>query len=177
MGYRLGSGVDAIATTSVGFIAVLVLGATASADFVGQPIVGVLSNGSDVFGTTLGKADDNDGFDSGIHIFDIWDGGDDVYQLVWGGGDLTLNLTSIGALTDNDLFLYSPGSLDSTGDYSIRGSFDSVTLLGAAAGTYYINIDSTAFSEGEYQLSVVPAPGAGILLGLAAFGGRRRSRR
>ncbi|MBL9121608.1 MAG: hypothetical protein JNL80_17000, partial [Phycisphaerae bacterium] len=136
-----------------------------------------LSNGSDVFGTTFGKADDNDGFDSGIHIFDIWDGGDDVYQLAWGGGDLTINLTSIGAFTDNDLFLYSPGSLDSTGDYSIRGSLDSVTLLGAAAGTYYINIDSTAFSEGEYQLSVVPAPGAAVVLGVALVRGRRRSRR
>lgn len=170
---------DGASVTVVSFaaVAMAILASSASADFSGQPIVGVLSNGSLVSGSTLGKADDNDGFESGIHIFDIWDGGDDVYQLIWGGGDLTLTLTSIGALTDNDLFLYSPGSLDSTGDYSIRGSLDSVTLLGAAAGTYYINIDSTAFSEGDYQLSVVPAPGAGILLGCAAVGLRRRARR
>jgi MYXO-CTERM domain-containing protein len=158
-------------------ITALACATAATADFSGQPIVDVLSNGSVVSGTTLGKADDNDGFESGIHIFDIWDGGDDVYQLIWGGGDLTVSLLSSGVFTDNDLFLYSPGSLDSTGDYSIRGATDSVTLLGAAAGTYYINIDSTASSEGEYQLSVVPAPGAVALLGVAIAGLRRRSRR
>ena len=52
----------------------------ASADFTGQTILGPLTNGSMVSGTTSGKSDDNDGFDSGGHFFFIWDGGDDVYQ-------------------------------------------------------------------------------------------------
>jgi hypothetical protein len=157
--------------------AALGLGAVARADFSGQPILGPLSAGSVVSGSTLGQTDDNDGFDSGIHIFDIWDGGDNVYLLNWLGGDLTVTLDSLGG-SDNDLFVYSPGSLDSTGDYSIVGAHDVVTILGAAAGDYYINVDSTFFSEGSYQLSVavVPAPASAALLGAGLVCLTRRRR-
>lgn len=148
----------------------LLAGASSAwADFTGQPILGPLFNGSVVTGSTLGKADDNDGWDSGTHIFDIWDGGDDVYKLSWAGGDMTVTLNSLGG-SDNDLFLYSPGSLDSADNYSLAGSFDEVTLPAAAAGDYYINIDSTAFSEGDYQLAITPEPatlgavGVGLML-------------
>lgn len=151
------------------------LAAVASADFVGQTILGPLSNGSNVSGDTTGKADDNDGFESGTHIFDIWDGGDDVYALNWTGGDLLVTLDSTGG-SDNDLFIYSPGSLDSTGDYSIVGSHDEITLLGAPAGTYYINVDSTAFSEGPYQLAVSPAPASSIAIGAGLLAVTRRRR-
>src|ERR1043165_3535760 len=139
----------------------LVLAAGARADFSGQSLLGPLSNGNIVTNSTLGKSDDNDGFDSGTHIFNIWDGGDDVWRLNWLGGDMTITLTNMGAGVDNDLFVYSPGSLDSTGDYSVFGGDtpDVVSLLGAAPGMYYINVDSTFFSEGDYQLSVAPAPG------------------
>ncbi len=151
------------------------------ADFVGQPILGPLTAGSSVIGNTLGSADDNDGFDSGMHIFDIWDGGDDVYQLNWGGGDLTVTLTTIDPFADNDLFVYRPGALDSTGDYSVFGSgvADVVTIRGAEAGIYYINVDSTFFSEGAYQLDVanVPAPGAVVVLAAGALAMGRRRRR
>lgn len=153
------------------------LSAAAAADFGGQTILGPLSPGSIVSGSTLGASDDNDGFDSGIHIFNIWDGGDDVWQLDWTGGTMTLTLESFGG-ADNDLFVYRPGSYDSTGDYSIVGAFDQVTLIGAVAGTYYINVDSTFFSEGEYRLSVsaIPSPGAGALVGVGALGMTRRRR-
>ncbi len=144
--------------------------------FIGQPILGPLSAGSVVFGTTLGHADDNDGFTSGDHIFDIWDGGDDVYKLVWLGGDMTVTLDSLGG-SDNDLFVFSPGSLDDTGDYSIVGDHDVVTIPGAPAGDYYINVDSTAFSEGSYRLEVsVPAPATGFVAGAALIGALRRRR-
>lgn len=147
------------------------------ADFSGQPILGPLNNGSVVAGTTAGDADDNDGFDSGIHIFNIWDGGDDVWRLIWPGGDMTVTLDSLGG-SDNDLFVYSPGSLDSTGDYSTVGAHDVVTIPGAGAGDYFINIDSTFFSEGSYQLTITPEPGtAGLmLLGLIVAGRSRRGR-
>lgn len=152
------------------------LSAPAFADFAGQTILGPLTAGSSVTGTTLGAPDLNDGWDSGTHIFDIWLGGDRVYALNWLGGDINLTLTSLGG-SDNDLFLYSPGDYDAASHYMFRGSLDTVQVLGAAAGTYYIVVDSTEFSEGAYQLDVaaVPAPGAIALLGAACvMGGRRR---
>ncbi len=158
-------------------LAALVIAPVAKADFGGQPLLGPLTAGSVVNGDTTGKSDDNDGFESGSHIFNIWDGGDDVWQLNWSGGTLTVSLQSFGG-SDNDLFIYSPGSYDSTGDYSIIGASDSVTILNAAAGTYYINVDSTMFSEGAYELSVsaVPAPGSLALLGLGGLLAHRRRR-
>jgi hypothetical protein len=154
--------------------ALLSVGATgALADFAGQTILGPLSDGSIVSDTTLGKSDDNDGFDSGGHLLNIWDGGDDVYLLNWTGGDMTVTLDSFGG-SDNDLFVYSPGALDSTGDYSITNVVDVVTLPGAAAGDYYINVDSTFFSEGDYRLAVTPEPGTLSLLVLGGLLLRRR---
>ena len=148
------------------------------ANFNGQTILGPLSAGSSITGTTLGAQDLNDGWDSGTHIFDIWDGGDRVYGLNWAGGAINLTLTSLGG-SDNDLFLYTPTNLDSSSNYSFRGSLDTVQLLDAAPGFYYIIVDSTAFSEGSFQLDVaaVPAPGALGVFGLALMtrGRRRRS--
>ncbi|CAG0994786.1 hypothetical protein PHYC_02496 [Phycisphaerales bacterium] len=163
----------------VAVLATAALGASAAlADFSGQPILGPLGPGSFVTGNTTGHGDENDGFDSGIHIFDIWDGGDDVWQLDWPGGDMTVTLDSL-LFSDNDLFVYSPGAYDSTGDYSIAGSHDVVSILGAAPGTYYINVDSTFFSEGAYELSVaaVPAPGAAGLMMVGGVLAMRRRRR
>ena len=164
--------------STLAICAALLLAATTTtrADFAGQPILGPLSDGSFVVGDTTGKTDDNDGFESGIHIFDIWDGGDDVWLLNWAGGDMTVTLNSLGG-SDNDLFVYSPGAYDSTGDYSIAGSFDEVTLLGAAAGQYYINIDTTFFSEGPYNLAITPEPGSLALLGIGAMALIARKRR
>ncbi|MCC7389993.1 MAG: hypothetical protein IT431_14625 [Phycisphaerales bacterium] len=149
--------------------------AAAHADFSGQTILGPLSNGSFVISSTAGASDDNDGFTSGGHIFDIWDGGDEVWQIDWTGGNLTLNLTSLNG-SDNDLFLYTPASYDDSGNYSAGGSFDTVTEFGAAPGIYYAVIDSTFFSEGDYTLEVVPAPSSAAALGLAALGLCRRRR-
>lgn len=159
----------------VSLSAAIGLATSAQADFTGQTILGPLTNGSIITGNTLGHADDNDGFDSGTHIFNIWDGGDDVFGLNWLGGDLTVTLDSLGG-SDNDLFIYSPGFLDSTGDYSIVGDHDVVTLLGAAPGMYYINVDSTLFTEGSYQVAVAPAPASSTLLGAGLLCLRRRRR-
>lgn len=150
------------------------------ADFSGQIILGPLTAGSAVSGNTTGHADDNDGFDSGGHFFDIWDGGDDVWQLNWGGGDLVVSLFNTGA-ADNDLFLYVPGSLDSTEHSSVfPGPMpDVITILGAAAGTYYINVDTESGSEGAYNLTVgqIPGPGASALMGAVLLLNARRRRR
>ncbi len=153
------------------------MSAPAFADFAGQPILGPITAGTSVTGTTLGAPDNNDGWDSGTHILDIWNGGDRVYQLNWFGGDINLTLTSLGG-SDNDLFLYSPGDYDTASHESFRGSLDTIQVLGASAGIYYIVVDSTEFSEGSYQLDVaaVPAPGVAGMLGLAALCGRGRRR-
>lgn len=150
----------------------------ALAGFVGQTILGPLSAGTSVFDTTSGATDLNDGWDSGTHLFDIWNGGDRVYGLDWAGGDIHLTLTSFGG-SDNDLFLYTPSNLDTASGESYRGSFDSIDMLGASAGFYYIIVDSTEFSEGDFQLEVgaVPSPGVVTLFGLSLLGGRRRNRR
>lgn len=152
--------------------------ASAQADFTGQPILGTLINGGFGANSTLGKADDNDGFESGFHPFNIWDGGDDVWRINWPGGDLSVSLVSIGAGVDNDLFIYRPDSLNSSFDYSTLGvgDVDVVSIFNADPGMYYVNIDSTFFSEGGYELSVAPSPGAAAVLGLGLVGMARRRR-
>lgn len=157
----------------------LLCSASALADFAGQTILGNLMNGSVVSGDTSNASDDNDGFTSGMHIFDIWDGGDDVWALDWAGGNMRVDLAYDNSLfTDVDLFVYRPGGLDDSGDYAIANTgLDSVTIAGAGAGTYYIVIDSTAGAEGAYELSVtVPAPGA-LAVGVAGLVGLARRRR
>lgn len=162
-----------------GIASLALLCAPAFADFAGQPILGPITAGASVAGDVTGAADDNDGFDSGIHIFDIWNGGDDVWALNWAGGGMQVDLIYDNFFCDVDLFVYSPGSLDSTGDYAIANTgIDTVILNNADAGTYYINVDSTFFSEGAYTLNVtaIPTPGSAAVLavGACAAGWRRR---
>jgi hypothetical protein len=145
----------------------------ASADFLGQDILGPLSNGSSVNGdTSAGANDDNDGWDSGTHIFDLWNGPDDAWLLPWAGGDLHLEmLYTHDDFTDLDLFLYEPGQLDSTGNYSLLSSgFESIDYFAAPAGEYYIVVDGYNGSAGPYTLDVSPEPGSLALLGMALAG-------
>lgn len=150
---------------------------TAAADFSGQTILGPLANGSDVVGDNSNSTDDNDGFTSGMHIFDIWDGGDDVWLLNWNGGPMTVTMTYDNSfLTDVDLFVYR-GNVDDSGDYSIINTgIEVVTINNAAAGAYYIVADSTAGTEGEYRLVITPAPGALAVLGIGSLAATRRRR-
>jgi len=158
--------------------AVLASGGAAFADFSGQTILGPLVNGSVVTGDTSGATDNNDGWFSGGPIFGIWDGGDDVWQLNWTGGALRVELAYDNTTSaDLDLFLYVPGNLDeSTLDSIGNTGLDAVTLAGAAAGTYYVLVDSTAGAEGPYELRILPAPGGAALLagGLGVLVRRRR---
>lgn len=161
---------------AAGFAAVCA--APAFADFVGQVPVGTLTYGSVANGNNTGHTDRNDGFTSGTHIFDIWRGGDDVFLLNWAGGDLFISLFYNNQLCDVDLFLYTPSNLDDSSDYGIsNNSPDTVLLLGAAAGTYYIVVDSETGREGAYQLAVIPTPGAGLMLAASGAALARRRRR
>lgn len=122
-------------------------------------------------GDLTGASDDNDGWFSGFPIFGIWDGGDDVWQLNWPGGDMTIDLIYDNFLGDPDLFLYTPSNLDESAlDSYANTGLDSVTLPSAAAGTYYVLVDTTAANEGPYLLNAtltVPEPST---LGLCALG-------
>lgn len=168
---------------AIAVAAVLAFSAPASADFGGQVILGPLMPGSAVNGNTTGATDDNDGWDSGIHIFDLWPGPDDVWQLDWPGGDLDLEMIYEPDFFffDLDLFLYSPGSYDSTGIYSIINTgIENISVPGAAAGTYYVVVDGVdSFETGPYSLTVSPEPTALALMGIAAaiVAGRSRRRR
>lgn len=139
----------------------------ASADFAGQTILGPLGPGSVVAGDTTGATDDNDGIFSGMHIFDVWTGPDDVWQVDWPGGDLEVQMTYNNLLCDLDLFLYTPVSYDDSGNYSIMNSgVENVIELGAAAGTYYVIIDAPYSDAGAYTLSILPEPTSLAILGL-----------
>lgn len=147
------------------------------ADFSGQTILGPLALNSSVNGDNTGSNDNNDGWFSGTHVFDLWDGGDDVYALNWAGGDMTITLTYDNLFTDPDLFLYTPDNLDeSTLDSIANTGVDAVTLLGAAPGTYYVLVDTTAGAEGQYNVSVTPEPCTMMLLGLGGLMVARRLR-
>lgn len=160
------------------FILAASLASAAAADFGGQTILGPLTNGSSVNDSLVGASDNNDGWFSGDHLFDIWDGGDDVWALNWAGGTMTINLAYDIFDGDPDLFLYKPGSYDES-SYDSYGNtgLDSVTVPGAAPGLYYILIDTTAGNEGAYSLSVVPAPGSMMLFGSLGCAAMRRRRR
>ncbi len=162
--------------TTLGAAAIMATAGAAFAGFAGQTILGPITNGSMVSGDTTGASDDNDGFTSGDHFFFIWNAGDDVWQLDWPGGDMTVTMTYDNLFADLDLFLYEPGSYDDSFNYSIINTgTETILAPGAAAGTYYIVIDGPNSGDvGAYNLSVIPAPGAAALL---AFGGLTAARR
>ena len=160
------------------FAVILLCAQPVLAGFAGQPILGPLSPGSVVNGNTAGAADDNDGFTSGDHIFEIWNGPDDAWQLNWPGGDLHITMTYPLPGTDLDLFLYEPGSYDDSFNYSIVNTgIETIDVSDAVAGTYYVVIDSES-AAGTYQLSIgaVPEPASLGVLGLCAMMLARRSK-
>lgn len=163
------------------FVTTAILGISASsalAGFTGQPIQATLVPGSIVTGNTIGAPDNNDGFTSGDHFFNLWPGPDHVYKLNFPGGDLTATLTH-GAGDDIDLFVYRPSNLDDSGDYNITNLLvSSVTIPAAAPGMYYIVLDSdTAANAGPYTLAIsaIPEPASlGALSVVGMFARRRR---
>lgn len=165
-------------TTLLAGVASVAFAAPALAGFDGQTILGPITNGSNVNGDTTGATDDNDGFSSGGHFFFIWNAGDDVWQLNWPGGDMTVTMTYDNFFADLDLFLYEPGSYDDSSNYSIINSgTETILAPGAAAGTYYLVIDGPGSSDvGAYNLSVVPTPGAAGLIALGGLAVTRRRR-
>lgn len=155
---------------------VALMASSALADFSGQPILGPLTAGSVVNGDNTGHTNENDGWFSGFHLFELWMGGDDVWQLNWPGGDLQVNLSYDTAQGDPDLFLYTPTNLDeSTLDSIANTGLDTVSMSNAPAGIYYVLIDSSVGAEGPYTLSILPSPGSASLLALGGlFAARRR---
>lgn len=139
--------------------------------------IGTLTAGDSVLGDTLGSSNDMNGVLIVESIFQ-WSGNDDVYTLVWGGGDLVLDLLNTSADGDLDLFLFDSSLAGSAIALSLTTSDDEqIEMLGLAAGTYWISVDGWEGDSNSYSLSVsgIPAPGSLALLGLGGVvAGRRR---
>lgn len=152
-----------------------VCSAVATAGFSGQIILGPLGPGSAVAGDTTGASDDNDGWTSGEHIFFLWDGPDDVWQLDWDGGDIELEMTYDNTFNDLDLFLYGPTDYNDSAYYSIVNTgVENIVLPSAPAGTYYVVVDAPAGNFGAYEMTVSPEPTSLALLGLGVVALIRR---
>lgn len=140
--------------------------------------IGTLMGGDSVMGNTAGSSDDMSG--DLILSGGSWSGGDDVYTLVWGGGDMTIDLLFTNAAGDLDLFLFDNNT--ATGGELAQGisvdDNEQVVVLGAAAGTYWVSVDGWFGANNSYTLNVsqdIPAPSAMAILGLGGLvAGRRR---
>ncbi|MCB9847897.1 MAG: hypothetical protein H6814_05735 [Phycisphaeraceae bacterium] len=138
--------------------------------------IGTLNGGESVFGDTANSTDDVNG-PSGLGGGGSWNGGDDVYSLQWGGGDITIDLFFSDAAGDLDLILYD--SSDATNDIGLSSSVtddEQIAIAGLAAGKYWIVVDGWQGNSNSYKLAVSPTPGAAAVFGLAgiAAAGRRR---
>ena len=135
-----------------------------------------LNGGESINGDTSTSSDDMD--NGSLGGGGSWNGGDDVYSLQWGGGDITIDLffSKAAGTSGGDLDLYlldGPGS----GFASTSVTDDeSIVVAGLAAGKYWIVVDGWAGAGNSYKLAVSPTPGAAAVFGLAgiAAAGRRR---
>ncbi len=138
--------------------------------------IGTLFGGESVNGDTSTSTDDIDGI-NGLPAGGNWDGGDDVYSLQWGGGDLTLDLFFSNADGDIDLILFDSADGSTTVATATSTSDDEqIVAAGLAAGKYWVAIDGWQGASNTYKLAVSPTPGAAAVFGLAgiAAAGRRR---
>ncbi len=126
-------------------------------------------------GDTSGSTDDVDG-GNGVPGGGSWNGGDDVYQLNWGGGDINIDLLFTNANGDLDLFLYA----DDSGATELASSEtvdDNEGIVGTlAAGTYFIVVDGWSGATNSYDLNVTPEPASLCLLAMGAAVVIRRRR-
>ncbi len=112
-------------------------------------------------------------------------GNDDVWAVEWGGGDFEATLDVLSTTfplllpAELDLYLYDAAdpadALAFTNAGNSGGDPDVLRVTDLAAGTYYLRVDGL-FDSGAYNLSIVPAPGAAALLGLAGVACVRRRR-
>jgi len=145
--------------------------------------LGTLFGGESVLGDTANSLDNLSGDVLPEPGFP-WTGGDDVYSLQWGGGDITIDLyfaMNPGSTTndgDLDIWLVANENLNNTNvDFSLSTSDnEKMVQFGLAPGKYWIIIDGYQDAHNSYKLAVSPTPGAAAVFGLAglAAAGRRR---
>ncbi len=156
--------------TIAGLIFLIVLLCTngATAGFDEQTILGPLTVGLFADGDTTGASDDNDGYHSGEHPYNMYLGPDQVWEVAWPGGDMEVVMLYDQSSHDLDLFLYGPVDFDTSVYYSTNDTGVENIAYDALPGTYYVLIDGLANNFGEYSVAVVPEPASLLLLG---FGG------
>lgn len=160
---------------------------TFTGSFAGTPNVvtnGVPVNGSTIWtgvetGLTRGAGEQaNFGRYPGFG----WDnaGNEVAYRYDHAGGDISATLTGLSGDLD---FVLIDASGVTAGAVAVSEGFggaasESLELLGAPAGTYYVVVDTfgAAFAGSNFTLTVIPAPGAFALLGLGGLAVARRRR-
>jgi hypothetical protein len=126
-------------------------------------------------GDTAGSSDDLDG-GNGLPGGGSWNGGDDVYQLNWGGGAFNADLLFTNANGDIDLFLYDD-DFATTELASSETTTDNENINGTlAAGTYFLVVDGWSGASNAYTLNVTPEPASLCLLAMGAAVVIRRRR-
>ena len=155
--------------------ALLALSGGAFAQLAG-PDLGPLGPGSSVTGDTSTSTDDNDGDDPGVSG-GLWSGGDDVYSVVWPGGDLTADLLFTDVDGDLDLYLYDTDATTVLDTSTSTSDNEQVTAAGLGAGTYYLLVDGWLGDSNTYELNVIPTPGTSALFGAFGLAGLARRRR
>ena len=143
--------------------------------------LGTLFGGESVLGDTANSLDNLSGDVLPEPGFP-WTGGDDVYSLQWGGGDITIDLLfamSGSTTNDGDLDIWlvaneADGSNIATG--FTTDDNEQIVEAGLAAGKYWLIVDGWLGASNSYKLAVSPTPGAAAVFGLAglAAAGRRR---
>lgn len=136
--------------------------------------LGMLTPGVAVIGDTSNSSDNIAGND-GTYLTgdDGWNGGDDVYTIVWGGGELTLEANFTHADGDLDLFLYEELGRDPLALSTNSADLESLTI-DLEPGTYYAVLDGWQGDSNSYSIALVPEPGSASLLLLIGGGLMRR---
>ncbi|GAB4545769.1 MAG: hypothetical protein Tsb0013_03910 [Phycisphaerales bacterium] len=152
----------------------ITLGEAPPPQFLADFVIGTLMDGDQVTGDTRNSTNDFISVDGDPFVQSGPEtGGDDIYELIWGGGDFDAYL-NFEAGKDLDLFLYDANDTYLARAYTTDNP-ENLSVANLPAGTYYLRVDGFLGDNSAYTLTI-PAPGSVALLGLAGLAGVRRRR-
>lgn len=163
-------------------VSALAAGSVASAQTLSSDLIGSITGSGVGSGDTTLADDTFNGRFGPAEIDGVYTGGDEVWEIVHGGGQLDIIVEFFDSDADLDIFLYGEDIVpnqDDTLDISL--GFTTTESLGGdfAAGTYYVLIDGFYSADAlgsAYSITVVPAPAGVAMLGLGGLVATRRRR-